>query len=343
MLIPKSSRNFLLFALALSLMVLGSILLARYQRRDGKGVYDSAVDLSQRKYGSSSSNPSDSHYYDVEERKVELFRFDPNEATKDQFLRLGLAPFQVRSILRYRAKGGCYSSPEDFKRVFRLTNQQWQRLAPYIYIGEKYRLVNPDGFAISSRGSKSASGSKVPEVSESSKVSGHTLSHNDSIRAAYPKKLTGNQTININTADSATLCRVPGIGGYYARQIISYRNRLGGFVSERQLLEIKDFPADALSWMEVEGSSGSNGYSLEAHQASQSSGSNSSSVFRKIDVNHLGERKMSRHPYMGFYRANEIVSYRKVHGPLKSIENLKGLPHFSESDIKRLEPYLEFK
>lgn len=310
MMLPKSSKYFLYFVLVLSVMVLGSILLARYQRHDGKGLYESASELSQHKYRK--PHTSDKDYYNVDEKEIKLYPFDPNEATRDQLLQLGLAPFQVRSILRYRAKGGCFSTKEDFKRVYRLTNQQWQRLQPLIRIGKKYQLVNPQGFA--SAGSK-----RFQQVTGGSKRFQEVTGGRDSIRATYPKKLSGNQTININTADSATLCKVPGIGGYYARQIISYRNRLGGYVSERQLLEIKDFPADALSWMEAQG------------------------TIHKLDVNHLGERKMSKHPYMGFYRANEIASYRKVHGPLKSIETLQNLPHFTQTDIQRLEPYLDFK
>ena len=37
--------------------------------------------------------------------------------------------------------------------------------------------------------------------------------------------------VELNTADTATLKKIPGIGSYYARRIVDYRNRLGGFVS----------------------------------------------------------------------------------------------------------------
>ena len=35
-----------------------------------------------------------------------LFPFDPNTATAEELLQLGLAPFQVRNIIKYRSKGG---------------------------------------------------------------------------------------------------------------------------------------------------------------------------------------------------------------------------------------------
>lgn len=250
-------------------------------------------------------------YYATGERKLETFSFDPNEADSTQLLRLGLAPFQVRSIYRFRAKGGVFSTPDDFRRVYRLTNGQWERLAPYIVIGRKYRLVS------------------VPPRSytKSSSVYGNISKRDsagivrDSIRRTFQQKINGDETVDVNTADSAMLCRIPGIGKYYASRIVRYRNRLGGFVSAEQLLEIEDFPADALAWITV----------------------SSAPAIQKLDVNHLSERKMMKHPYMGYYRASEIAAYRRIHGRLDNIQALYGLQHFSESDIQRLAPYIEFK
>lgn len=250
-------------------------------------------------------------YYATGERRVETFRFDPNEADSNQLLRLGLAPFQVRSIYRYRAKGGVFSTADDFRRVYRLTNGQWERLAPYIYIGRKYRLVSVPPRQYPDHSSKNVLTARCDSVSVV----------RDSIRRTFPKKIQGDEVVDVNTADSVMLCRVPGIGKYYSSQILRYRRRLGGFVKTEQLLEIQDFPADALAWFVV----------------------GTSPAIRKLDVNHLSERKMMKHPYMGYYRASEIASYRKVHGRLDNIEALYGFQHFSESDIQRLVPYLEFK
>ena len=42
--------------------------------------------------------PRSHAYYQTEERKAELFPFDPNSADSTQLLRLGLQPWQVRNI-----------------------------------------------------------------------------------------------------------------------------------------------------------------------------------------------------------------------------------------------------
>jgi competence ComEA-like helix-hairpin-helix protein len=49
--------------------------------------------------------------------------------------------------------------------------------------------------------------------------------------------------INLNTADSATLVRLKGIGPVTAAKIIAYRNKNGPFSSVSQLLEVHHFPS----------------------------------------------------------------------------------------------------
>ena len=45
--------------------------------------------------------------------------------------------------------------------------------------------------------------------------------------------------VELNSADSAALVELPGIGGYYAKQIIRFREKLwGSYANIEQLLEI---------------------------------------------------------------------------------------------------------
>ncbi len=45
--------------------------------------------------------------------------------------------------------------------------------------------------------------------------------------------------ININTADEAGLCALPGIGPAYAVRIIELREKTGGFAKKEDLLKVK--------------------------------------------------------------------------------------------------------
>ena len=312
----RSQLWFLLIVLNACLVVLGAIFLSKYRNDKNVGVGESITTLSNTK--SPSASPQ---YYAVDVVQPDSFFFDPNVADSTQLLRLGLAPFQVRSIYRYRAKGGRFSTKDDFRRVYRLTNEQWERLSPLIRIDRKYQLVDVPQNAPRTYPSRNKEASVADAAANSSDEIVDSALPEPMPRPAYPIKLTGDETIDINTADSAQLCRVPGIGPYFSRKIVWYRQRLGGYVSTEQLLQIEDFPADAIAWMIVADTDG----------------------VRKLEVNHLSTRKLMKHPYMGYYRAQEIADYRRVHGPIRDAETLKTLPHFTQEDIQRLLPYLSFE
>ena len=57
---------------------------------------------------------------------------DPNLADKQAFLNLGLSPKLVKTILNYRSKGGDYSTPENLRKVYGMTDSDFQRILPYL-------------------------------------------------------------------------------------------------------------------------------------------------------------------------------------------------------------------
>ena len=50
--------------------------------------------------------------------------------------------------------------------------------------------------------------------------------------------------LDINKADSAAFDELPGIGGYFARKMVEYRQMLGGYSCKEQLMEIYHFDRD---------------------------------------------------------------------------------------------------
>lgn len=227
-------------------------------------------------------------------RKTELFAFDPNTADSTQLLRLGLAPWQVRNIYKYRAAGGKFSRPRDFARIYGLTAGQYKTLEPYIRISSDYRPA-----------------AEVYADAPQKAFSRDTVS--------YPRKLKKGEHVSLNTADTATLKRVPGIGSGFARAIVNYRKRLGGYYDARQLLEIEHFPADALPY-----------FTIEPDRCN------------RLNVNKTDLSTLNRHPYISFYQAKAIMEYRRLHGPLHSLDELKNNKDFTPTDIERLSHYIEF-
>lgn len=63
---------------------------------------------------------------------------------------------------------------------------------------------------------------------------------------------------------------------------------------------------------------------------------------RKMNVNQLSLTELRKHPYLNFYQAKEIVNYRRTHGPLRSVNDLRLLKDFPPAEIERIKPYLAY-
>ena len=246
----------------------------------------------------------------------ETFPFDPNTADSTTLLRLGLAPWQVRSIYKYRARGGRFHEPEDFKRLYGMTPELWERLAPVIHIHPKYRYYTEKDFPTAARShGKTAATDGRDSVTTPTKA----LAKSSPSDTFQNKKFDTLTPVDINAADTNLLKHIPGIASYRARQLVNYRDRLGGFVSIEQLAEVETIPEELYPWFKVE-----------------------TGVFRKLNVNTATVAQLGRHPYMGYTRARAIESYRRVHGVIHSLEELRLLPGFTQEVIARLQPYVEY-
>ena len=68
------------------------------------------------------------------ERRVETFRFNPNEIPVEGLVRLGFSRKQAAAIDNYRRKGGRFRRKSDFARSFVVSDSIYRRLEPYIDI-----------------------------------------------------------------------------------------------------------------------------------------------------------------------------------------------------------------
>jgi DNA uptake protein ComE-like DNA-binding protein len=254
-----------------------------------------------------------SPYYAVPSQTVERFPFDPNTADSTQLLRLGLQPWQVKNIYRYRAKGGIYRKKEDFAQLYGLTVKQYRELEPYIRISKDYLPASTLVGRANRTKADHGDGSDDPI----SKENGITQKRPHDLQ--YPVKIGENEHVVLNTADTTELRRVPGIGPYYAKEIVRRGKWLGGYVSVDQLDEIADFPQASKKYFVIQ-------------QANP----------KKLNVNQLTLQQLRRHPYINYYQARAIKDYCRLHGPLKSLDDLRLSRDFPPEVIQRLAPYVTF-
>jgi competence ComEA-like helix-hairpin-helix protein len=130
------------------------------------------------------------------------------------------------------------------------------------------------------------------------------------------------QAIDINTADSAAWVALSGIGPGFAKRIMTYREKLGGFYQVDQLKEV--YGLDSL-W-------------VKENKALLKVGAG---VYRFLAINQV-EWKDFKHPYLPYGQSKVVLAYRKQHGVLKDFEALEKIQLLDLVAWKRLKPYLSF-
>ena len=256
-------------------------------------------------------------YYASEQNSEELFSFDPNTADSTTLLKLGLRPWQVRNIYKYRSHGGIYRKPEDFARLYGLSAHKYKQLLPYIRIADEYRMTAAE--YVGNLGKEESQSYYKNRKTNAYDESQHGQYDEKVIPSNYPRKISTGEHVTLNTADTTELKRVPGIGSYYSKAIIRYGERLGGYVSIDQLDEIEGFPTEAKQYFIIENPSP-----------------------RRINVNTMSLSELRRHPYINYYQAKAITDYRRIHGKIGSLNQLSTSPDFTEEAIKRMLPYVTF-
>jgi DNA uptake protein ComE-like DNA-binding protein len=75
---------------------------------------------------------------------IRLFPFDPNTATYDTLVMLGLTGQQARTLISYRNKGGIFRSPRDITRIYGIDLKTAGTMIPYIRIREEQGIRHPE-------------------------------------------------------------------------------------------------------------------------------------------------------------------------------------------------------
>jgi competence protein ComEA len=229
--------------------------------------------------------PSDSVSTDRKREANNLFVFDPNRSTKEDFLRLGFGEALSNRIINYRTKGGNFATKKDLKKIYGMDSVFFRKLSPYI---------------------------KLPE----------TITRAKSVFKLEVKEKPLATRFDLNTADTSQLVKIYGIGFKLAKRIITYRSKLGGFVTSNQLNEV--YGLDSTVVTELFRKS----FISESFQPT------------RINVNTATEKSLAGHPYVKYKLAKAITAYRAQHGPFGTIDDLKKIAIIDEADFQKMRPYL---
>jgi competence ComEA-like helix-hairpin-helix protein len=311
-------------------------------------------------------------------KQYDLFYFDPNSASKEDFTKLGISPKTAQTIINFRNKGAKFFKKEDFKKVYGLKNTDFERLKKFIQIEKK------------EKGFKPFAKNEIPK--------------------SYDTPILNPIAFDPNTADVNTLLQ-NGIPQHVANTIIKYRSSGAIFQVKEDLKKIyilkediyqkiepfiniipqekkgvtktfgtnSDFSkiekeevniiidinnSSAEDWQKLRGIGPSFSKRIVAFrerlggfqtiaQVGETYGLpdssfqkiksqlQPSSILQKINLNQATESELKTHPYISWNQAKLICSYRKMHGKYKDVNELLQIGTFKKEWLEKVAHYLE--
>lgn len=208
-------------------------------------------------------------------------KFDPNQYAKEDWMKLGLSDKQAEVVVKFAKRG--LTSNEDLEKIFVLPEQLIELIKDSTYYPEGNLYVR----------------------------------ERDAVTEVDNKQVY----VPLNTATEEELLEVPGIGPFYARKIVEYRESLGGFENKEQLMEL---------WkMDLEKFQGIRNF-LDLNEVE----------LRKLSINSSSIDELKVHPYISYSVANSIVKMRKQRGSYSSLDDLLESKLIDVILLEKLKHYL---
>jgi competence ComEA-like helix-hairpin-helix protein len=214
--------------------------------------------------------------YKAPERK-----FDPNDYSSEDWIKLGLSEKQVAVIMKFTKRG--INSNEDLKKIFVIPDVLFNKIKDSTYYPQKESL------------------SKLERE----------------LNQDRPTTIL----LDLNKSSIEEFTKINGIGPFYAKQIIRYREQLGGYHSKEQLLEV---------WK----------MNLETYEKLKDCIFIQKGTIKVLSLNSTNINELNNHPYLNWNQANSIIKLREQRGSFKSISDIKESVLIDEETFEKLVPYL---
>ena len=232
------------------------------------------IDLPIKGVNETSFNRNFSEDY-TKSKDIELFFFDPNKISDDEWIKLGFSEKQTSSIRKYINKGGEFKKKEDIKRLYVVDDNKYNELKDFIII-------------------------------ETEKIE---------------VKEEPNYEIDINAFSEDDFINLGGEWKKYAKRIVSFRKILGGFYTKEQLKEVygfdKQFYKSISDYVVI----------------------NKSKIIT-VNINFAEISELSKHPYITYKEAREIIKYRNKNGAYKHLSEIEEKEIISKKTFEKIGPYL---
>lgn len=233
----------------------------------------------------------------VEPPKDTVYPFNPNYITDYKGYLLGMSVDEIDRLHAFRASGKFVNSAEEFQKTTQISDSLLEAISPSF---------------------------KFPDwVNKKTKYDPAHSDGDNKNRKEVPEKPTVKE--DLNTANVEQLKKINGIGDKLSERIVSFRNRLGGFVADAQLYDVYGLD------------------SVVVQRALARFTVLSPPAIEPIELNEATYDQLRSIVYINGRLAGKILDYRRANGPFKSLEELTKIEDFPANRIPSIALYLYLK
>ncbi|WP_346856798.1 helix-hairpin-helix domain-containing protein [uncultured Draconibacterium sp.] len=294
----------------------------------------------------------------IESKKAVFFEFDPNTVSEKTLDSLSIPAFIKQNISSYRKAGGKFNTSSDVRKIYGMNDSIFSLLEEYIRISRSkiestYSKPTTKSKPLSPFDPNTIDVDSLRDYGFTEFQTGNIVKYRNNggvfyqsfdllkiygIDSAFFVKISpyvkieqkelepdpiGIEVVKIelNSADSADLVQLKGIGPAYANRIIKYREILGGYYNKEQIKEVYNFPEELYQQVE--------GYIFV-----------DTTAIKKLRINFSEFSELLRHPYFSKNEVKLMLDKRDRDGAYKNIDDLQVLEGFDSEKVKKIRPYI---
>ncbi len=240
-----------------------------------------------------------------------LFAFDPNTASKEELLALGLKSYVADNLINYRSKGGRIKTPADISKIYGISDYQIKRLTPYIQIAPALKKTT-------NTNEKHRNWEKEERVIQETQHESKPIEY-----AMVP--------FDPNTVSEEELIQM-GWQDYPIKSLLNYRKKGGQIRKTEDLQKLygvdSSLYAAAAPYIQI----------AAAEEPSPASDVISEVVeFALISLNSANEEELKNIKGIGAARAKAITEYREKLGGYLSTDQLREISILDDASIAALD------
>ena len=160
----------------------------------------------------------------LQKDSIKIYPFNPNFITDYKGYTLGMSVAEIDKLHAFRKTDAYVNSAKEFQKVTGVSDSLLKAIAPYFKFPEWTQKSGQSTVRSKQKSKKTSVGSK---------------------RNSPP--LEGLGEADINTATAEDLRTINGIGEKLSARIIKFRDRLGGFMTEKQLYDVYGLEAGVVA------------------------------------------------------------------------------------------------